>query len=884
MRSHWMSLVAATALAAGLAACKGDTGPAGAGGATGPTGPGGTSTGTVSGKLTVTGNSALPVPNVTVKATPTGDIATSAANGTYSLTLPIGTYSIEFSGTGIQKVTVPNVSVVAGTTITLDQSFAYTPIHIDIAAADYAGQSNTTEPFTGGFSKTISLTATVTGATGTPTYSWTLVGGPGVGTGGSAAIVSGATTATVQFQAGTFAEATANLVGFIVPPRPGFIGVSREQQTDMSWTLKLTVTDAAGYSQNESVIVSPATVTQPAAMAYTMTVPPNAVSTGPANDVPVGGMVIANDVLAASYNWTLDVGTTGSTATLGDATARNPWFVADKPGKYVLTNSAPTTPTVLTVFADTYAGVSSCQGCHSANYAAWQTSAHANFYWKDSTKAPMSLFQAGVDGYAAGSHYSSLCAKCHTVGGDPAQVGNGGFADQVATTGWTFPTPTAGYWEGITSTSPYYPLKKFDSIQCENCHGPVSTYSSTPMVSYSAGMCARCHDEPPYHTKYKEWQASAHADFDPSSGPSMFNTGNADVRGTTAAHCGRCHASQGFVYWLGEQQAGSCNLVNGAVPSTCQITQPGGVAATVPFLQGLGLTTNMIEPQTCQACHDPHTTRLRVDGSTQALPAGFGVDGAGAGAICMMCHNTRNGPHNDQVVLASVGAPHAPSQTDVLMGQNAYFVTIGQYVSRHTAVADTCAGCHVKLNSHQFAIQPSAVPALCANCHSSNVDGAATQAAVQNALNALATKLSSVLAGAIGTNAYTVVAYDANENPQQPAGSCTILNDPASNPGVVPTAVVPTTIHGQPSLTITLSSAITDPFNPAATTSTILTRVADIKTGNVCGGTVIAGPASNFVKAEWNYLLFSTDGSLGIHNPSFAFAALAGAKNGAAIP
>ncbi len=30
----------------------------------------------MSGKLTVTGNSALPVPNVTVKATPTGDIAT----------------------------------------------------------------------------------------------------------------------------------------------------------------------------------------------------------------------------------------------------------------------------------------------------------------------------------------------------------------------------------------------------------------------------------------------------------------------------------------------------------------------------------------------------------------------------------------------------------------------------------------------------------------------------------------------------------------------------------------------------------------------------------------------------------------------------------------
>ncbi len=884
MRANRMSLVAAIVVAAGLAACKGDTGAAGATGPTGPTGSGGTSTGTVSGKLTVTGGT-LPVPNVAVKATPTNNTATSASDGTYSLILPIGTYSIAFSGTGIQTVTVANVSVVAGTTTTLDQSFAYTPIKIDIAASDYAGQWNTTEPFTGGFGKTISLKATVTGATGTPTYSWTLAGGPS----GSAAIVGGATTDTVQFQAGTFAEATANLVGFIVPPRPGFIGVSRQQQIDMSWTLKVTVTDAAGYSQNESVIVSPATVTQPSAMAFTMAGAP-AVTTGLAIDVPVGGMVIGNDGAGASYSWVLDKSAAaGSAATLSDATARNPWFVADKPGTYVLTNSAPATPTTLTIFTGTYSGASLCKGCHNAPadpmYDTWAGSAHANFYWlnpsSSPTGLPMSLFQAGVDGYAAGTHYSSVCAKCHTVGGDPAQVGNGGFADLVASTGWTFPTPAPDYWE--TLPSQYASLKRFDSIQCESCHGPVSISNHTPMVSYDAGMCARCHDEPPYHAKYKEWQASAHADFNPANGASMFNTANADstARGTGAAHCGRCHGAQGFVYWLDQQQAGSCNLVNGAVPSSCLITQPDGSAATQSFLQGIGLTTNMIQPQTCQACHDPHTTTLRVDGSTQALPAGFSVDGAGAGAICMMCHNTRNGPHNDQVVLASVGAPHAPSQTDILMGQNAYFVTIGQYVSKHTAVADTCAGCHVKLNSHQFAIEPSAVPALCANCHSSNVDGSATQAAVQDALNALAAKLGSVLAGAIGTAPYTVVAYDANENPQT---GFTVLDDPATNPGIVPTAVVPTTIRGQPALTITLSGTIPDPFGGATPVSQVLTLVADIKAGNSGAGTVIAGAASNFVKAEWNHLLFSTDGSLGIHNPSFAFAALAGAQNGAAIP
>jgi predicted CXXCH cytochrome family protein len=69
------------------------------------------------------------------------------------------------------------------------------------------------------------------------------------------------------------------------------------------------------------------------------------------------------------------------------------------------------------------------------------------------------------------------------------------------------------------------------------------------------------------------------------------------------------------------------------------------------------VSQNNIQPQTCVSCHDPHATavdpatggdehQLRFWDSTPLLPGGFAGVGMGAGAVCITCHNSRNGAYN----------------------------------------------------------------------------------------------------------------------------------------------------------------------------------------------------------------------------------------------
>lgn len=151
----------------------------------------------------------------------------------------------------------------------------------------------------------------------------------------------------------------------------------------------------------------------------------------------------------------------------------------------------------------------------------------------------------------------------------------------------------------------------------------------------------------------------------------------------------------------------------------------------------MGITPDTVQPQTCAVCHDTHqlgTTSgepndaiLRIEGDTPMLPAGFQAVGVGRGALCMVCHNTRNGAHNDVATTkADDRAPHTAAQADVLMGQNAYFVEMGQR-SKHSFIADTCTNCHMELTpppaaySYNLAGTNHSFEAsldVCSQCHS----------------------------------------------------------------------------------------------------------------------------------------------------------------------
>ena len=101
--------------------------------------------------------------------------------------------------------------------------------------------------------------------------------------------------------------------------------------------------------------------------------------------------------------------------------------------------------------------------------------------------------------------------------------------------------------------------------------------------------------------------------------------------GVSSTSCARCHGANGFVAYAERLEAGN------------------PVAFSSTELSALGITDGNVEPITCQACHNPHDAtnpnQLRAYDEVALLPGGFGVAGVGKGALCMTCHNTRNGQH-----------------------------------------------------------------------------------------------------------------------------------------------------------------------------------------------------------------------------------------------
>jgi hypothetical protein len=307
-------------------------------------------------------------------------------------------------------------------------------------------------------------------------------------------------------------------------------------------------------------------------------------------------------------------------------------------------------------------------------------------------------------------------------------------------------------------------------------------------------------------------------------------------RGTTAAHCGRCHSEQGFKAWLPQLAKGNPGL----------IVQPDGSAATVPYLAALGLTKFSVRSQTCTTCHNDDYS-LRVRGDTAMLPAGFQAKQVGAGALCMTCHNTRNGAITwNATDPRRFTAPHVAAQADVIMGKNVYFVNFGEnFVSPHAAfTGDSCATCHVKLSpaGHTFKVDPKT---LCASCHGPKFSAEFVQAPTKGLMHDLAEAISARALAAKGRIA-TVDAFVEKTDQTTP--------NVRVNPAEI-TAFEPTEIHGQIGLILKLSGA-----------RELASQLAGIKDAS---GAPAFSTADPIVRALWNYFLFHGDGSEGVHNPRF---------------
>jgi hypothetical protein len=283
-----------------------------------------------------------------------------------------------------------------------------------------------------------------------------------------------------------------------------------------------------------------------------------------------------------------------------------------------------------------------------------------------------------------------------------------------------------------------------------------------------------------------------------------------------------------------------------------------------------------------------------VSGNTGPLANGTEFNGAGSGAICMVCHNQRNGARGDFVTIASIGSPHEPRQTDVFQGANAYFMGAGGKLSKHAAVKDTCVGCHMSLHPDSITVTNTnhtfeADETICKSCHSDGVDLAGLEGQFLylrgNLEKAIATAVTAAVGGA--TPNYYVLA------PNPVSGNTPALA--VVNLTVAPTSIVPS--GRNPDLTFNFAAPVSDGFGGTASSLLIKYSAVAITNGTDAGVTKFTTPLFStsgiIVKTNWNYQLVSSTTTNAaanvIHNPSFVFDVLSAtstkllASNGAGL-
>lgn len=309
-----------------------------------------------------------------------------------------------------------------------------------------------------------------------------------------------------------------------------------------------------------------------------------------------------------------------------------------------------------------------------------------------------------------------------------------------------------------------------------------------------------------------------------------------EARGATAAHCGRCHAEQGFLAWLPQLNAGNSGM----------IAKPDGGAADLPFLASLGLTKFSVRPITCTTCHNTDYT-VRVTQATAALPSGFRAVGVGLGAQCMTCHNTRNGAIAWNLEDPKRWtAPHVAAQADVIMGKNAFFVPPAEAtISPHASfIGDACVTCHMRSGKESHTFQASAE--ICVRCHGAGVTAARVESGIETMLH----EVERAITGKILARRDRIAGI-RNWDPKTDRYTDNVRVDPRLIRGLELTE-----IHGQQGLKFILTTG--------GEWYSQLGSVVD------SAGKPVVPTTDPIVRAGWNYFLIHSDGSGGIHNPRFA--------------
>lgn len=849
--------------------------------------------GTVSGKVIDTyGNN---VAGATVATTVGTDsvTATTDANGAYTLTLASGTRAFSFSATGYNTYS-QSLEAVPGKTTTLNCTLNPTG-----PAAVTAARTDTTSPVLPG--SQITLAAKVFKfdpalATATPTYTWSVVSGPAV-------TFSDANSATPTVTLASAAAFKKNLVETFATPlykvnpdepsvnidRYQVVPFSYEQAMSQGNTTKLKVTATVGSKSYTATVSVAAKI-------------PAAPSTGLRN-VPINQPVVLQGqfpfknngayVFAQKSAWNWSVTGPNGAVTVNDATTAYPDFTPTASGTYTVyeTANGGSSP-VLTVYAGTYAGMmtgaatpdAGCNGCHNDKISPWLQTGHKE------------VLYSGIMEPLPDGHYAMTCTPCHTVGN--GATGSNGFADAAATEKLTSFANLQGdlnaeadFWKSNPKSA------ALAGVQCENCHGPqansgqhqvttdTANISVNSRVSFSSNTCATCHARAPKHGRFSQWKTSGHASL-------ATVTFNSNTDGTLAASCACCHTAQGFKAYRAILPTANGNRSLTVLPASLNIYNA--------------------EPISCPACHVSHSegksqaaelgnTYQDVNwanlatvgpdsGSTYMLPSGFAANGAGKGALCIACHNSRQGIssgvpylHEDGDTkfgtLASYGAPHEACQGDVLMGRNGYWMGTTTYNSpstrsKHSYIADTCVTCHMELTTLNLTLSEAgqtrhdfkATTDVCNKCHT-----AYSAESVQTTFDAKLLVIKQAIGRAI---------LQIKQNTVSPTGSAVLVANRSGQVDVTSGGVTRRWFIS----TGSRDAFLTDPNNSNALVQGCVDSGDGVNfncTGYLAGAdgsgananaTVSAtGVNSIIAKALWNTVLVQDDASRGVHNPSFTF-------------
>lgn len=782
------------------------------------------SQGTIAGTISNGANGNAPLADVKVTVDPEvpGVAIASDASGRYAARLPAGNYTFAYEFDDFTTKTMP-VAVLAGVTRSQDVVLQpVAPVMVRIS-----GSPGMARP---GSSFTLTATATPWDGSTVTGYQWTQ-------TRSAQATLSGGDTDTVAVTLGDNAAYKQAVVEHLrVQDRFEVLGIEPlTLEEGSSVTFRCTVTTSSGSYHRDIDVHAHVDFA--------------AVTTGLRN-VPLALPVLLGGKVQASYDWSLQRPAT-SAATLRDAASRFPWFVPDVAGTYtvmVTDQGAPGTVTI-PIHAGAWQGgiigrqangqpqTFCAQACHATRhndkFVQWAASGHAEIF---------------TNNINTGGHYGPDCFACHAVGYHP-DAQNAGFDDTrdfAAFMAAMFPEgqshPSPDNWDKVLAEWPEQ--ARMANIQCENCHGPngagTAHASTDPAVtaariSVSATVCATCHGEPPRHARYQQWQDSGHGNF-------------ATAIDQSRGSCAKCHTAQGFLEWFH----------NGLDPNFSGTTVPADAA----------------QPITCVVCHDPHdvgtvsgnnnNVRLRVEGDTPELLAGFRAFGLGKGAMCIMCHNTRRGDAASVLTTRPDQAPHGGAQGDVLMGENAFFVTTGVRGS-HSLIPDSCATCHVALTpppaelsynlsgtNHTFAANTS----ICQECHGV-FSAESLQALTDARLHALADEIEAVILKEIRfhTMAERVVRITGEVN----GTAATVDIGAASVIGEIHLEES----HGRSAMDIVVDGVMY--------THVRLNSDTQIRVGGVAQGQLLQNTFSSvedvLARSLWNYFLVHSDGSHGVHNP-----------------